>query len=150
MSSSDRKAAFYARTMHTPDSPERAETRAALRNISKQLIALHRHLIDAAKDDFAFATGSMPPPAELLQLLTSDPFFDWLKPVTALIIEIDEMARVDFETDAARALVGRVEGLIGTTSGSFAEHYMPLLQREADITIAHAALRGALAKLPRS
>ena len=45
------KNSFFARTMHTPDSPERAELRGALREISKALIPLHRHLIDAAKSD---------------------------------------------------------------------------------------------------
>jgi hypothetical protein len=37
---------FYARTMHTPDTPERAALRAALRNVSKALLPLHRRLID--------------------------------------------------------------------------------------------------------
>src|SRR5438552_4033844 len=45
--------AFFARTMHTPDSPERAELRAALRELSKALLPLHRALIEAARDAHA-------------------------------------------------------------------------------------------------
>lgn len=145
--SSDRRAAFYARTMHTPDSPERAELRSALRETSKQLIPLHRLLINIAKDDYAFATGAMPPPSELLRLLTEDPFFAWLKPMTALIVEIDEMARTDFEPDAAMAIGQRLSGMFDGTQGDFAEHYLPLLQREVDVAIAHAGLRGTMGKL---
>jgi hypothetical protein len=146
--SSDRKAAFYARTMHTPDWPERAELRSALRETSKQLIALHRQLIAAAKEDFAFATGSAPPaPAEMLRLLTDDPFFAWLKPMTGLIVEIDEMARTDFEPAAAWAIGQRLSAMFDGTQGDFAQHYVPILQREVEVTIAHAGLRGAMGKL---
>ena len=138
--------AFFARTMHTPDSPERAELRAALRELSKALLPLHRALIEVARDDYAFAYGKTVGPAQLLQLITDDPFFAWLKPMTALIVEIDEMARVDFETDDARAVAARVEQLFGADA-AFSERYMPLLQRDVDAAIAHAAMRRALAKL---
>jgi hypothetical protein len=136
--------AFFARTMHTPDTPERAGLRAALRDLSKALLPLHRALIEAARDDYAFAYGTSVGPAQLLQLVTDDPFFAWLKPMTSLIVEIDEMARVDFEPQAARALAGRVEQLF---EGAFNERYVPLLQRDVDVAVAHAAFRRALAKL---
>lgn len=144
----DRKAAFYARNMHTPDSPERAELRAALRDASKTLIALHRHLIDAAKAEYAASFGPVESPAEMLQLLTDDPYFAWLKPVTSLIVDIDGMTRTDFEIDAAHAIGERLDHLFGPGADSeFAKHYVPILQREVDVTIGHAAVRGAAAKL---
>ncbi len=136
--------AFFARTMHTPDSPERAELRAALRELSKALLPLHRALIEAARDDYAFAYGKVVRSAQLLQLITDDPFFAWLKPMTSLIVEIDEMARVDFDAEGARAVAARVEQLF---ESAFSERYMPLLQRDVDAAIAHAAIRRALAKL---
>ena len=136
--------AFFARTMHTPDSPERAELRAALRELSKGLLPLHRALIEAARDDYAFAYGKTVGPAQLLQLITDDPFFAWLKPMTSLIVEIDEMARVDFEPQAARDVAARVKQLF---EGAFNERYVPLLQRDVDVAVAHAAIRRALAKL---
>jgi hypothetical protein len=136
--------AFFARTMHTPDDPERAELRAALRELSKALLPLHRALIEAARDDYVFATGQSVGPAQLLQLVTDDPFFAWLKPMTSLIVEIDEMVRVDFEPAAARALAARVEALF---DAAFNERYVPLLQRDVDVAVAHAAIRRALAKL---
>src|SRR5437764_6595931 len=104
---------FYARTMHTPDTPQRAALRAALREVSKALIPLHRHLIDATRDDYSFAFQPVSAPSQLLNLVTSDPFFAWLKPLTALIVDIDEMVRTDFETADVTAIGERIERLFG-------------------------------------
>jgi hypothetical protein len=141
------KKSFYARTMHTPDSPERAALRQALRELSKALLPLHRALIDAAKDDYAFAVAPVKP-AQLLQLLTDDPFFAWLKPVTALIVDIDEMARTDFERADVTAIADRADQLFGAKSDdAFARQYVPMLQRDVNIAIGHATLRKAAARL---
>src|SRR5262249_19662391 len=136
---------FFARTMHTPDPPERAALRATLREISKTLIPLHRRLIDATKEDYAFAVGPVGTPARLLDLVRTDPFFAWLQPVTSLIVDIDEMARIDFEPAAAAGIAVRVEQLLDS------ERYLALLQRDVEVAIAHASLRKALIALaPRS
>jgi hypothetical protein len=141
---------FYARTMHTPDTPERAELRAALRDLSKALIPLHRQLIDAAKVDYGQAFEPVEKPAEMLRLLTVDPFFEWLQPMTRLIVDIDEMARVDFTDEDAFAIGDRVERFFGgTPDPAFAEKYVPILQREFEVTIGHAAVRKALSRLRR-
>ena len=135
------KNAFFARTMHTPDSPERAELRAALREISKALIPLHRHLIDAAKSDYAFAYDTEATPSQLIELLQNDPFFAWLKPFTALIVDIDEMARRDFDPASARAIPKRVEEMFA------GEQYVTILQRDVEVAGAHAAVRKALQRV---
>jgi len=116
--------------------------------MSKALLPLHRALIEVARDDYAFAHGVAVGPTQLLQLVTDDPFFAWLKPLTSLIVEIDEMARVDFEFDVARAVAVRVERLFGAEAdAAFSERYVPLLQRDVDVAVAHAAIRKALARL---
>ena len=135
------KNAFYERTMHTPDSPQRAAVRAALRDVSKMLIPLHRHLIDAAKSDYAFAYAPVNSPGHLLRLINEDPFFAWLKPLTAIIVEIDEMARRDFELADAAAVVERVEAFL------VVEQYVDMLQREIDVAAGHAALRAVLRRI---
>jgi hypothetical protein len=144
------KNSFYARTMHTPDSPERAALRSALRDVSKALLPLHRALIDAAKDDYAFGIGAVKP-SQLLQLLNDDPFFAWLKPLTSLIVDIDEMARIDFEPADVAAIADRVDRLFGSKAEEvFATHYIPMLQRSVDVAAGHAALRKAAARLKQS
>lgn len=134
------KNSFYARTMHTPDSPERAAMRAALREISKALIPLHRQLIETARLDFSASYGVVKP-TEMVQLLTDDPFFAWLKPLTSIIVDIDEMVRRDFEPGDALAIADRVEKVFSQ------EQYKDALQRDVDVATGHAATRRALTRL---
>lgn len=148
MNYNDRKAKFFARTMHTPDDEARAALRSSLREVSRLLIPLHRALIDAAKDDYTFAFGPIEQPTHLLRLLNDDPFFAWLKPITALIVDIDEMSRRDFEPSDAAAIAARLDALFGTSPDpEFAKQYVPLLQRSVDVAVHHAALRNAVARL---
>ncbi len=148
MNYNDQKAKFFARTMHTPDDEARAALRASLREVSRLLMPLHRAMIDAAKDDYAFAYGPVDQPTRLLGLLNEDPFFAWLKPVTSLIVDIDEMSRRDFETDEVKAIAARLEQFFGATPDpEFAKQYVPVLQKSVDVAVGHAALRNAIARL---
>lgn len=142
MNVDDRKARFFARTMHTPDDEGRAAQRAKLGDISRQLLPLHRALIDAAKADYALAYVPVEQPTHLLRLLDEDPFFEWLKPLTSLIVDIDEKVRQDFSPDDHEAISQRIEALFGSSSTSdFALKYLPLLQQSIDLAVAHAALK---------
>jgi len=137
-----RKEDFYARTMHTPDDPARAALRETLRELSKHLLPLHRALIETARADYAALVAPINGPGHLLQLLNEDSLFAWLKPLTSLIVDIDEMARVDFTQADFDAIVARVDGLFGSApEAAFANQYVPVLQRDVDVAIAHAALR---------
>ncbi|HYR30069.1 MAG TPA: hypothetical protein VEU30_16485 [Thermoanaerobaculia bacterium] len=143
-----RKEDFYARTMHTPDDPARAAQRASLRDLWKQLLPLHRALIDAARDEYIARGNAVAGPTHLLQLLNEDAFFTWLKPLTAVIVDIDEMSRTDFERAQVDVMMGRVRQIFdGEAEAAFGSRYLPLLQRDVDVAIAHAAIRQILARL---
>jgi hypothetical protein len=144
------REAYFRRTMHTPDDPARAELRTALRELSKALIPLHRALIDATRDDYAFAYAPVEGPSHLLRLLNDDPFFAWLKPMTTLIVDIDEMARADFDREGVDAIAARLDRLFGAdVEPAFSERYVPILQRDVDVAVGHAAVRQALGRLRR-
>lgn len=148
MNYNDQKAKFFARTMHAPDTEVRAAQRAALREVSRVLMPLHRALIDVAKEDYAFAYGAVTQPTHLLRLLNDDPFFAWLKPITSLIVDIDEMSRRDFESADVKAIIERLDVLFGSSPGpEFAKQYVPILQRSVDVAVSHAALRTAVNRL---
>jgi hypothetical protein len=132
------KSSFFARTMHTPDSPERARLREALRAISRALLPLHRKLIDGARSDYAFAYDAEVSASRLVDLLQNDPFFAWLRPFTAIIVDIDEMARTDFAPRDVGAIVARIEESLAE------EHYVEMLQHDVDVATGHATLRRAL------
>jgi hypothetical protein len=143
-----RKEDYYRRTMHTPDDPARAAQRATLREISRTLLPLHRALIEAARAEYDATIAPVTGPNHLLQLLGDDPFFAWLKPITALIVDIDEMVRTDYAATDAEAIAARVQRLFGNEADeAFAVRYVPLLQRDVDVAIGHAAVRQALGKL---
>lgn len=143
-----KKEDVYARMMHTPDDPSRAAVRAALRETWNQLMPLHRALIDAAGAEYGATIAPISGPGHLLGLLQDDPFFAWLKPMTSLIVDIDSLSRTDFEPADVKAIVVRIEALFGTRMDpEFAAHYVPILQREVDVAIAHAAIRQLIARL---
>ena len=145
-----RKEDFFARTMHTPDDPERAAQRAALRDLWKQLLPLHRALIDLARDEYSLSVAPVSGPNHMLQLLSDDPWFAWLKPLTAVIVELDEMSRTDFDAAAVEAMTARIRGIFAAEPDTpFGSRYVPLLQRDVDVAIAHAAIRQILARLQR-
>lgn len=143
-----KKEDVYARMMHTPDDPARAELRAALRDAWKQLLPLHRALIDAASAEYSAAVTPVTGPGHLLKLLQEDPFFEWLRPLTSLIVDLDSTSRTDFERADVDSLVTRIERLFGATADAlFASRYVPILQRDIDVAAGHAALRQIVRRL---
>jgi hypothetical protein len=143
-----KKEDLYARMMHTPDDPVRAELRAALRDLWKQLMPMHRALIDAAKEEYAVNVGPVTGPTHMLQLLQEDPYFEWLRPMTSLIVDVDSLSRTDFQRTDVDAIVARLEQLFGHNADpAFAAHYVPLLQREIDVAAGHASIRKLLKRL---
>ncbi len=115
--------------------------REALRDVSRVLIPIHRRLIESAKSDYVFAYDADARPSELVELLQSDPFFAWLKPLTSVIVDIDEMARTDFESAEVTAIVERIEQLLSE------QQYIEMLQRDVDVATGHAALRREMQRL---
>lgn len=143
-----KKEDLYARMMHTPDDPQRAQLRAALRDAWKQLLPLHRALIDTAGAEYAITVGPVSGPTHLLRLLQEDPFFEWLRPMTTLIVDIDTLSRTDFERADVDAIAARLERLFGNTADpDFSAKYVPVLQGNVDVAIAHAAVRQILLRL---
>ena len=84
----------------------------------------------------------------MLQLLQEEAFFEWLRPMTSLIVDVDSLSRTDFERADIDAIAARVERLFGATAdAAFSQRYLPLLQREIDVAAGHAAIRRLLKRL---
>lgn len=143
-----KKEDLYARMMHTPDDPARAELRAALRATWKQLLPLHRALIDASSAEYSANIAPVSGPNHLMKLLQEEPFFEWLRPLTSMIVDLDTLSRTDFQHADVEGISARLEHLFGPEAGApFATRYVPMLQRDVDIAIAHAAVRKLMAGL---
>jgi hypothetical protein len=122
-----------------PESPSRKR----LIEIRERLLNLHKALIDFERERYEKTVGPIPSPSQFLQLLTRDPWFAWLQPLSHLIVAMDvalkekeplTAAGVDRLASQTRAL------LVAEENGeSFSGHYFEALQNEPDVVLAHGA-----------
>jgi hypothetical protein len=126
--------------------------------LRRALRELHRALVERVTRNHVWQQQRLaqPDPGELLQMLTKDPAFDWLRGLSELMVEID-VARDDEEARDRSALGVRaaVERFIlpppeGTAGDQFAQHYWPYVQQHPSVAMAHGALKQAIARWPRS
>ena len=86
-------------------------------------------------------------PNHFLQLLTRDPWFAWLHPLSQLIVAMDEALdeKEPVTIAAVDALVIQIRLLlVASEEGEgFSKHYFDALQRDPDVVLAH----GDVAKL---
>ena len=57
--------------------------------VRAEALGLHKKLIDAARLQYEARHGNVAP-GEMLRLVAFDPDFAWLRPLTRLILDIDE------------------------------------------------------------
>ena len=64
--------------------------RAHITALRAQALTLHKTMIDEARVRYEARHGNVVAPGEMLRLVAFDPEFAWLKPLTGLILEIDD------------------------------------------------------------
>jgi hypothetical protein len=126
-----------------------ADRRVALAAVAETLRPLHKVLIEVTQVAFEREHGKVGGPAALFQLLVHDPHFAWLRPLSGLMADLDELLDEEERIDPARAgeVRVRVEALITEGAHEFSVRYLEVLQAEPDVVMAHAALRRALSNL---
>ena len=109
-----------------------------------KLLDLHKMLIDSERERYEKAIGPITSPNHFLQLLTTDPWFAWLHPLSLLIVSIDEvLEEKEPLTDAvAEALRERARGMLVAAENAegFSGHYFVALQQDPQVVMAHAAV----------
>jgi len=123
-----------------------------LQKLRDALLNLHKALLDSERVSYEQTIGAIASPNHFLQLLTSDPWFAWLHPMSLLIVAMDEaldgkepltMAEVD-------ALVKRTRLLLVATENGDGAHYFEALQRDPDVVLAHAEVARLLGPRPKT
>lgn len=131
----------------TADPMGARERCAKLRNA---LLTLHKALVDSERVTYEATVGAIQSSNHFLQLLTSDPWFAWLQPLSQLIVAIDEAmdAKEPLKDEDVDALAKQIGILLvpSEESEGFGRHYFDALQRDPDVVLAHAAV----AKLRKS
>jgi len=125
-------------------------TKKRLEDVRHALIDLHKSLVDSERVTYEKTVGSVGSPNQFLQLLTNDPWFAWLHPLSQLIVSMDEaLDAKEPVTDAAiESTIKQASTLLTPSEAGegFARHYFDALQRDPDVVIAHADLMKVLAR----
>jgi hypothetical protein len=113
-----------------------------LQELRNELLNLHKALVDSERVSYEKTVGGISSPNHFLRLLTTDPWFAWLQPVSQLIVAMDEALEAKQPaTDAdAEALIKQTRLLLVASEDGegFSRHYFDALQRDPDVVLAHA------------
>jgi hypothetical protein len=114
----------------------------SLEEVRHALLALHKTLVDSERVTYEKTVGAIRSPNQFLQLLTSDPWFAWLQPLSQLIVSIDEAldSKEPLTAAAVDAAIKQANSLLAPSESGegFSHHYFDALQRDPDVVIAHA------------
>jgi hypothetical protein len=115
---------------------------ALLRDVRVRLLHLHQTLLDMERKSFETTHGRVNS-GELLQLVLNHAQFAWLRIISALVVQIDEMLDADEQASAADMLnlISAARQLFAESGDrEFQQKYQAVLQQEPDVVMAHAAL----------
>jgi hypothetical protein len=124
--------------------PEQERLRQRCQELRDALLALHKRLVESERVTYEAVAGPIPSPNRFLQLLTEDPWFAWLRPLSGFIVSMDEA--LDGEEPLTAKVVEGFETRIRTllvaseTGEGFAAHYDDALQRDPDVILAHGVV----------
>jgi len=128
-------------SLRRPES-ERSEIWRRLSSLREALFALHKTLIDSERVSYEQTMGTIASPNHFLQLLTSDPWFAWLQPLSHLVVAVDVALdeKEPLTAEGVAALKQQTSRLLVAeeTSEGFPKHYFDALQRDPDVVLAHA------------
>ena len=123
--------------------PEPAGRRQRLTELRATLLYLHKSLLEAERISYEASFGKISSPYQFLHLLTNDPWFAWLTPVTHLLAAMDSSldAKEPLTTAGVEELAGQMKTLLvpSETGEGFSRHYDEALQRNPDVLFAHVA-----------
>ena len=119
-----------------------AAVRRKLNDARLGLLALHKALLDYERIRYERTHGRIGSAGSFLQLAINDPQFAWLRPVSELVVQLDELlvsdepgAEVDADTIMAHA---RKLLRADEAGGDFQRQYHRALQDSPEVVLAHA------------
>jgi hypothetical protein len=122
--------------------PEQEEVRKPLVELHGALLKLHKALIDSERVVYENSVGPISSPNHFFQLLTNDPWFAWLRPISQLIVAVDEtldskepLTNADVDAVMSQSVFLLVPAKSG---GEFGERYVAALQRDPRVVLTHA------------
>ncbi len=126
----------------------RESAAAHLNDLSRALLRLHKALLDAERVSYERVHGRIPTNGAFFQLVLGDAWFAWLRPLSQLMVRVDELSEEEEPSDPEEVMrvIGSVRTMLmpSEEGDGFGRHYYDALQREPDVVLAHAAVRALL------
>ncbi|HEX5279291.1 MAG TPA: hypothetical protein VFW28_04350 [Micropepsaceae bacterium] len=124
-----------------------AATLQQLQKLHAALLHLHKLLLDDERATYEREHGRIAP-AKMLQLVIGDAQFAWLRRISELIVQIDELTESDEPDAALRAtdLLVQIRELLlqPNPDDEFGRKYAAALQRLPDAVLAHKSVSSLL------
>jgi hypothetical protein len=134
-----------------PFPPEQTEK---LKSIRLSLLELHKLLLDRERSLYEKDHGPIASTAEYLKLVLGDGQFEWLRRLSGVIVEIDEMISIRTKSGPteAEATLETLRALmtLDENGTDFQRRYYAAVQDSPDIVIAHCRAERLLSPLRRS
>ena len=124
--------------------------RSLLTDLRHALLRLHKTLLDWERAAYERVHGRTTG-HNLFQAILTDPQFAWLRPLSELIVRIDEMLEREAPDvpDDVSAIVAQARALVSPgEAGSYAQRYHTALQDHPDAVFAHRDVAQVLKKNP--
>jgi hypothetical protein len=113
----------------------------------RELLDLHRALVDSERREYERARGRMTDRA-FLEALIGAPELAWLNPLTSLIVRLEEVLEESSSDAAIQDCVAEVRKLLrpGAEGQGFQRKYAEAMQRSPEVVVAHGKAVGALSR----
>jgi len=132
----------------TPESEITEKTREQLVNVRTVLLRLHKTLLDFEREAYERDHGKIANSYGLLNLVMNDPWFAWLRQLSELIVEMDELlAAKEAPNENTGVALIRQAGILLTPaeSGSeFQRKYFAAMQQSPEVVLAHSEFANLL------
>jgi hypothetical protein len=130
------------------DEPLTEGTEQKLRDVRMTLLRLHKTLLEFERQGYERAQGRISNSYEFLQLVMNHPWFAWLRQLSELIVEMDEVldARNPSSETTAVALIEHSRILLtpNESGDDFQKKYFVAVQQAPEVVLAHAEFANVL------
>jgi len=117
------------------------DARPRLQAARESLLKLHRVLLNSERRTYERAHGRIESSGQLLELVMRDAWFVWLRALSAVIVQMDELLESEDDIVAANAasLLGEAQKLLTPSADdpTFGQQYLEALQRDPDVIVTH-------------
>ncbi|MEL7354592.1 MAG: hypothetical protein AAFN38_24505 [Cyanobacteria bacterium J06560_5] len=116
-----------------------------LKLIRPLLLKLHKALLFSERAVYEQTHGPIANSGEFFRLVTQDDAFNWLRPISQFIVQIDELLdlrkKEKIEPESAAILLEKARLMLKPNKDSLTplgEHYFQAIQRDPNIALMHA------------